>query len=231
MTEAISRALGQHNLISPVGSYRLFAEQGTDQDLGLMMMRLDRDPSLGSLQIPPGFRHLGPQVRAGLIADATEAALLLLASHAGWDAQIVKDSVQRTRDEQFSCEWVGPWKSTRDRKSRVRLQGRIVDDGYGRWQIAVADRTSTDPCLLTKERLGWTWLSNFERASKSMRFTTPTVLELAVGSDMLPEPVQVDISTGAIKGHSRDPRPTSYPGDPRRSPEKPDLRVGSHVPN
>lgn len=231
MTEAISQAVREQNLISPVGSYRLFAEKGTDQDLGLMMLPIDRDSSLGSLQIPPRFRHLDPQARAGLIADAIEAALLLLASHAGWDAQIVKDCVQRTRDAQFSCEWVGPWKLARDRKSRVRLQGRILDDGYGRWRIAVADPTSTDPRLLTEERLGWTWLSNFERASKSMRFLSPTVLELAVGSDTLPEPIQVDILTGAIRGQSHDPRPTSYPGDARRSPERPHLRVGSHVPN
>ena len=224
VTEAISRELGVADLSSSASSYRLIAEEGKDT----FELTLDRSPSdafLGRLTIPRGFRHLDPQVRAGLVADAVQAALLALGDHSRWDPAVVRNAVDGVRDASFACEWTGPWKASRDRSTQIRLQGRILDDGYGRWRIVVADRPSGAVRLQTQDVVGWNWLANLERAAASIRWVTPSTIELQSGSDFLPQVVTVNIETGKVKGTRLEPVPTSYPGAASRAPSVPTLLV------
>jgi hypothetical protein len=43
---------------------------------------------------------------------------------------------------------------------------------------------------------------------------------------MLPEPVQVDVTTGMVRRRKPDPKPISYPGDAKRVSNVPRLVVG-----
>jgi hypothetical protein len=158
------------------------------------------------------------------LADATEAALTNVSTQSDC-ATLVGNAVQAVRVAQFECSWTGPWKSARDRKTRVRLQGRILDDGYGRWRLVVANRDSDDPLLETEEVLGWTWLRNFDHAAKTMRWESPTIITLQSGSDMLPEAVRINVVTGEVRLEERHPLPRSYPGNPRKAKEPPPLIV------
>ena len=225
VTEAISRELTSLGVTSPVSSYRLHSWKGSSNDLELERVRAPQGPFLGRLFIPRGFRFLDPQVRATVLAEATEAALGGLAESTGWNTHAVSDAVQAVKDDDFTCAWVGPWKSTRDRKRRVRLQGRIHDDGYGRWRLVVAAKSADEPILETIDVLGWTWLANFDHAAKSMRFVSADVISVTSGSDMLPEPLQIDITTGKILRRKSNPRPITYPGKPRRVSARPQLQV------
>ena len=225
VTEAISREVASLGLTSAASSYRLVCWRGRTGQLELERVRAPRDLFLGRLYIPRGFRFLDPQVRAALIADATEAALGGIVETAGWDSRALSDALKAVRNEDFACTWVGPWKSTRDRKRRVRLQGRIHDDGYGRWRLVVASKGSEMPITETADVLGWTWLTNFDHAARSMRFVSADVVSVTSGSDMFPDPVGVNITTGEILRRKPDPRPTMYPGKPRRAPVVPQLQV------
>jgi len=180
---------------------------------------------VGGIAIPSGFRFVEPDLRAEVLLACMSTTIHALGDREGWDSTAVDRVVADFRSSGYKCEWTGPWRSTRDRKLRVRMSMRLADDGYGRWRLNVATKDSEDPFLQTEEVLGWTWVDNFIRSSKSMKFVSPSTLLVGSGSGILNRTVTVNIETGEVHRREPDPLPLSYPGDPSRAVRAPKIVV------
>lgn len=225
VTEAVSRELAELGLLARVGEYRIFADEGANRDVVFIPPRTSADQFGGRVEIPGGFRFLDPETRADLIAQVVEAALLVIAAWSEWDPSVVSEAMRRVRVAGLQCDWIGPWNATPDRRSRVRLEGHIADDGYARWHLVVASTDSDDSVLVGEDVVGWTWLSNLDHAAQSLHFATPTTVEVMGGSGFNPEPVKINILTGRVHRTKRVLVPTQYLGDPAHVVQIPSIAV------
>ena len=180
---------------------------------------------VGNIAIPRGFRFVAPDLRAELLLSSLSTTIRALAAREGWEGSAIDPIVAGFRDSGYTCEWTSQWKSTRDRRLRVQMSMRLADDGYGRWRMTVARGDSDAVVVQTEEVLGWTWIENFVRSFKSMRFISPRVLEVGSGSGILDRAVRVDIETGEVHRREPDPVPLSYPGDQTRVSRPPKIIV------
>jgi hypothetical protein len=180
-------------------------------------LRYAKTGFIGRLEVPEGFRHLLPQQRAIALGDALHESLKPLARAEGWD-DTLDTVVSVARSNDFACGWRSPWKSSRDKKFQVRIDVVIHDDGYGRWLIDIAEPEGV--IVRSTERMfGWTWLENYFRMAKSMRFVAPRVLSVGMGSMFLHGVTSIDLDTALTLDSVGDSQPgvgsviLSYPGE------------------
>ena len=221
VAEGIGRRLLLAGVESKRGSYRIMMRHLAEADAVYVdpSIAFARDGFLGSIQPAAGFRLLLPEQRAEVLTRAVEECLRPLADREGWRAQL-EGAVSELRDADFACAWASIWKSTRDRKLKVRLAAELADDGYGRWWIDIAD--SQGEHLRSTERMfGWVSIENFERMAKWMTFDAPRTLVVPSGSAALDVTTRIDLDTAAVvregQEASADDKVLSYPGEPGRS--------------
>ena len=127
-----------------------------------------RSGFLGRVLISRGFHRLLPIDRAAVMAEVVERSLIPLAESEGW-LHSLERAMRRVGHDDFVCVWESPWKRTPDLRHQVRIKVWVADDGYGRWRVQVAN-LENDVLRQTPEILGWTWVDNFVRMAKQMRF-------------------------------------------------------------
>ncbi|MFD1721858.1 hypothetical protein [Amnibacterium endophyticum] len=219
VTEAISAEISSSNLPAPRSSHRIMLDVYDGPDISVTAFD-QRTYDFGRLQIPRGFRHFNPDTRAELLADAVTQHLSDLATLRDWDHSVLSAAVRRARDSGWAATFVGSWKRTPDRHSRVRLFGQIHDDGYARWRIGVSDLHTETHLTESDEARGWTWLKNLKRSAAGARFLDDHRLEVPSGSMFLTETQVVDIRSGTVTADYEVP-PLSYPGDATLEPPRP----------
>jgi hypothetical protein len=183
------------------------------------------DGFVGHVAIPQGFRFVEPDERASLLLGALSAVVEALSTREGWDFAPVESVIAGFRDSGYACEWASPQKMSRDRMVQVQMVARLADDGYGRWHLVVSDVGTGKVLIRSAEVLGWTWVENFVRSFKSMRFIAPRVVEVGSGSGILDRTVNVNLETGEVIREMPEPVPLSYPGDPTGVETTPTLVV------
>jgi hypothetical protein len=224
--EAISQSVSEMGIDSKRSSYRLSILESKSSDLEVKTdLSYFTSGFLGHIRVPSGFRFVEPSLRAELLLGALWAAIRALADREGWDFRPVDTAVEKFRESRYECGWIGPWKNTRDRTLRARVVMRLADDGYGRWHMIVAGSETDELLVRTEEVLGWTWIENFVRLSKSMRFVAPRTLEVGSGSGFIDRRVQVNLETGGLVRRATDPTPLSYPGNSSMVLHVPELSV------
>jgi hypothetical protein len=218
VTEQLSMSLHELGVTAPRASYRIFlAHQGETNSVRVLNEigpRYVKEFFLGNVEVPNGFRTLAPDLRAELLTDAVSAKLLPIARAGQWEQQLDR-AVSDLRASGYRCEWTSPWKTSPDRKLRVRIVVAFADDGYGRWQVQIAE-PGGEILRETAPILGWTWISNFQAMAKQMRFAARDVLEVGSGSGFMTGLTSIDLATAAVIGigylASAEEGMLTYPG-------------------
>lgn len=227
VTKSISLELSTAGLSAPKSSYRIGLSVGDEPDLIAATFR-QRTYDFGHIQIPRGFRFFPPATRANLLATAVERQLDALAAVWDWDRDLVRAAGRRARDAAWAAAFVGPWKRTPDRRRRVRLFGRILDDGYARWRIGVSELDRDEYVVVSDEVTGWTWLSNLRNAASGARFLDEDRLQVPPGSRFLTEAHVVHVSSGVVEPGTDEHVVLAYPGRADLAPTLPDVRAVVH---
>lgn len=109
-------------------------------DVTLRLDHLDKEEFQGALlRLPPGVDDLLPEARTMLALDVLTFAAERLADLAGWDPTVLAVPRQAVLDAGFEFRWHSPWKSSPNRRHKVRMAYRIHDDGIGRMRVEVSD--------------------------------------------------------------------------------------------
>lgn len=226
VTESISLELADSQLSALKSSHQIGLTVGHGPELVSTTLR-QRSHNFGNIDIPRGFRFFTPQARAALLATAVERQLDALSALWDWDPAIIRSAARRAREAEWTAAFTGAWKRTPDRTRRVRLFGRILDDGYARWRIGLSELDRDDYTAVSDEVVGWTWISNLRDAARGARFVDDDHLQVPPGSRFLTETYVVQLSTGAISPQQDEHVVLAYPGRADLAPELPD--VISHV--
>jgi hypothetical protein len=211
--EDVSAGLTSLGIASRRSSYRLFAVESQSNEVEVRAnRRLYANGAIGHIGIPAGFHLLEPDGRAEVLLQSLSAAFKVLASFESRDAHQIDSLIEKSRERGYRCTWASPWRLSRSRKRKIQMLMRLADDGYGRWHLVIADVESGAVLMETEEVLGWTWVENYVRAFKAMKFVSANVVEVGIGSTMFTRTVEVDIETGEIRRAQPDPVPIVYPG-------------------
>jgi len=216
VTEAISLALQSRSVQSRRSTYSIHLVQrhgAADIEVGTDLA-FARHGFLGRVLISRGFRELLPEDRAAILLDVVGRNLAPLADAEGW-----RDTLDRVLDDVraggFECSWVSSWKRSPDHQHQVRIVARIADDGFGRWRVQISDSTGT-VVRESPELVGWTWVENFQKMAKEMRFDTARRLVIGRGSMFMDDVTTIDVGSADViderSSRGEDGIPLRYPG-------------------
>jgi|GEM_PF-3524812 len=219
VTEALSRRLAAYQIETRRRGYGInILDQMRDSGVeATPLPKYAKDGFAGRVELTRGFRLLLPVQRAEVLTEVAYLCLLPLAREEGWDAAL-EAAVASVRDD-YRCTWTSAWRRTPDRKRAVRLTVEMADDGYGRWHLEIGSLDGTVD-LITPTLMGWTWIENFERMAKDMRFDADGRLVIGRGSQFLSGVTTIDVATGEVIGDEAsiyaegDTAPLNYPGEP-----------------
>ncbi len=202
--EAFSVALAEEAIATRHASwieievYEVGAEGHLDYAAGARLwagdLRGKRD--YGFLDIPRGFHEWSGALRADLVLRAVHAVVYHLGEVRGWDLA----AIDRARDAVvvggYLFTWTSPWKSSPDGKDRVRIQVRLLDDGFGRLSFMVAAVGSELPRLVSAEIVAGCNSSSYESSAQSLRWEPPSVVTV---SGSATGRVRMDTVTGLLE--------------------------------
>lgn len=221
VTEAISLALQSKSVQSRRSTYSInLLQQGGSADIEVgANLAFAKQGFLGRVLISRGFRELQPQQRAAILSEVVHRSLAPLADAEGW-RDTLDQAVDHVRAGGFECDWVSAWKPSPDHQHQVRIVTRIADDGFGRWRVQISDPTG----IVLRESpdlLGWTWVENFQKMAKDMRFDTEGHLVVGRGSMFMDDVTTIDVASAAVineqSSRDGDATPLRYPGRPGQS--------------
>lgn len=235
--ERYSEGLAAAKVQARHGEVRMFVEDG-DPGMAEVLVLIPLDPVSEGFEsaralIPAGAEELSPAARAVLVLDVVVAAMRRLAAVRGWDLAGLESAREHVIDHGYGFEMAGPWRSSPDRKLRVRPVARVGDDGWSSVRYEVVDSRSgeflgfTDPAADE-----FTFARSLSRSFKNHQWVGPRSIERTAfwfvdGSGMDTEVHRFDLSKlEAEESLAQIPAPSSpiavrVEGRGETSPEQP----------
>ncbi|WP_267419181.1 MULTISPECIES: hypothetical protein [unclassified Curtobacterium] len=149
----------------------------------------------GVILIPMRLREASSEVIRVLAGEALVAGAVGVAELRALEMSRVLRAAASLRQAQYRFAFTGPWKSSRDRKTRVRLEARIADDGFARLCLRVARDGAVN---LSAEFIGSTTIESIRRASRSVRWISSEHVQVDSGAVFDAHQIEVTVSTGAV---------------------------------
>jgi len=150
---------------------------------------------VGHIDVPNGFEFLSADRRASLVLEAVHGVVRRLGELRGWDLR----AIDRARDGViaggYRYSWTGPWKSSPNRKKRVRLRAELPDDGCGRLHFEFALRGEDEPYLVADVIAG-SQRRSFARVAKSIKWASDD--EITAYGQMV-WAIEINAVTGAVR--------------------------------
>jgi hypothetical protein len=123
----------------------------------------------GALYVPKRFAELNLSARVGVIEMTVAAILREIGNRSGWPQETATEVVSEIAAAGFAFEWTSDWKSSRNRRRRVRAVYRLTPHaGYGQCSLELEDRergTFYSPAFEA-----FSTLEGFRRSAKTLRW-------------------------------------------------------------
>jgi hypothetical protein len=167
---------------------------------------------LTHVHAPAGFHALDVRERDALVLLMWRETLKRLVARRGGDPAAVDRAADAARRDDHEVPRRGPWKQDRSRSRRIRLVGVLRDDGFLRLRVEVEELRGERSSLLSDEMVGGSSYWSFDRAARSLRWTSSTtVVGISVPGIILGDrgSFAFDVVTGAVevRGGHADPLP------------------------
>jgi hypothetical protein len=220
VTELLGERLAEEGITMPRASIRLMP--GLPSASGDLEVEISDymagGEDLAHVGVPVGFHDLDVRERDALVLLMWRETLKRLVARRGGDPTAVDRAADAARRDDYEFARYGPWKQDRSRSRRMRLVGVLRDDGFLRLRVETEELRGERSSLLSDEIVGGSSYWSFDRAARSLRWTSSTTVEgISVPGIILGDRGSFisNAATGAIevRGGHADPLPIE-PTDP-----------------
>lgn len=128
--------------------------------------------------VPRRFLRLSDRERCAAVLDVLLAGLEELAGVRGWDSGVVASLGAHVRERDLRYRWQGRWTQNPSRSLRARCVAELMPDGIGRLRVEVEDLKGGAALRTWGPYLTGSTPQGFERASRTLRWSSSTVLTL-----------------------------------------------------
>lgn len=173
VSEAFRQALERHNIRARDSEIEIMLDDVGDADIVVQAVErgVERGPESATITVSRGFHRLDEYTRAFYVADALHAIATRLGTVHGWHLAAIDSAMDAVRVEDYSFEWVGPWKANAEGTAKVRVRARLLDDGFGRVRFEFERADAATPAISTIELVSGTTRGDFKRISKSVAWS------------------------------------------------------------
>jgi hypothetical protein len=219
VTELLGERLAEEGITMPFASIRLMPGlPSASGDLEVEVSdHMAGGEDIAHVHVPVGFHDLDVRERDALVLLMWRETLKRLVARRGGDPAAVDHAADAARRDDHEVPRRGPWKQDRTRSRRMRLVGVLRDDGFLRLRVEVEELRGERSSLLSDEMVGGSSYWSFDRAARSLRWTSSTtVVGISVPGIILGDrgSFAFDVVTGAVevRGGHTDPLPIEPTG-------------------
>jgi hypothetical protein len=219
VTELLGERLAEEGITMPFASIRLMPGlPSASGDLEVEVSdHMAGGEDIAHVHVPAGFHDLDVRERDALVLLMWRETLKRLVARRGGDPAAVDRAADAARRDDYEVPRHGPWKQDRSRSRRMRLVGVLRDDGFLRLRVEVEELRGERSSRLSDEMVGGSSYWSFDRAARSLRWTSSTTVEgISVPGIILGDrgSFAFDVVAGAVgvRGGHADPLPIEPTG-------------------
>ncbi|RIJ60174.1 hypothetical protein [Clavibacter phaseoli] len=204
VTELLGECLAEQSITTPFASIRLMpGAPSASGDLEVEISdHMAGGEDIAHVGVPVGFHDLDVRERDALVLLMWRETLKRLVARRGGDPAAVDRAADAARRDDYEVPRYGPWKQDRSRSRRMRLVGVLRDDGFLRLRVEVEELRGERLSRLSDEMVGGSTYWSFDRAARSLRWTSSTRIEgISVPGIILGDrgSFELDTETGVVE--------------------------------